>query len=124
MLAFLNQTANVASVAPIDVSVDGVAKATGVAPSIQALSNAAAKSAYFQFDAEAGKDVVVLFKAQTSSSAANKNAMLNGFDLNVPNPVDQATNPKPADGDEHVDCDTGKVTLSWKGASTAASRPR
>ncbi|MGC4093199.1 MAG: hypothetical protein QM756_35990 [Polyangiaceae bacterium] len=39
----------------------------------------------------------------------------------MPNPAEQATNPSPANGDEHVDCDSGSVTLSWKGASGAAS---
>jgi hypothetical protein len=121
ILVYLNQTPNVASVAPIDITVDGAAKVTGLAPSIQALANAKAKTAWFDFDAQAGKDVVMRFAAQTSSSAANKNVMINGFELNVPNLANQATEPSPGNGDEHVDCDAGSVTLAWKGASTAAS---
>ena len=122
LLAYLNQTANVASVAPVDILVNGTVKATGVVPSIQALTNAAARTAYLTFDVTANQDVVILFRAQTSSSAVNKNVMLNGFDLNVPNLAAQATNPKPGNADEHVDCDTGSVTLSWKGATGAVSR--
>ena len=81
LLAYLNQTANVASVAPVDILVNGTVKAMGVVPSIQALTNAAARTAYLTFDAQANQDVVILFRAQTSSSAVNKNVMLNGFDL-------------------------------------------
>ena len=36
LLAYLNQTANVASVAPVDILVNGTVKAMSVAPSIQA----------------------------------------------------------------------------------------
>lgn len=120
-VVYLNQTANVASAAPIDISVDGITQATGVVPSIQVLSNAAAKTAYLPFEAQAGKDVVISFKAQTSSNAATKNVMINGFELDVPNPANQATQPMPANGDEHVDCDSGSVTLSWKAATGAVS---
>ena len=95
MLAYLNQTANVASVAPVEILVNGAVKLT-VTPSIQALTLAAARTAYLTFDAVAGQDVVILFRAQTSSSAANKNVMINGFDLNVPNLANQASNPSPA----------------------------
>jgi hypothetical protein len=121
MLVYLNQTAKVASVAPVDISVDGTCKVTGAKPSIQAPENAKATTAWFDLDAQAGKDVVILFKAQTSSGAASKNVMVNGFALNVPNLADQATRPSPETGDEHVDCDSGSVTLSWTGASAAAS---
>jgi hypothetical protein len=121
MLVYLNQTPNVASAAPVDISIDGTTKLTGVAPSVQALTTSKAKTAYLELDAQAGKDVVILFKAQTSSSAATKNVMVNGFDLNVPNLADQATLPNPANADEHVDCDAGSVTMSWKGASSAVS---
>jgi hypothetical protein len=121
LLAYLNQTANVASAAPIDVLVDGAVKQSGVTPSIRALTTSSAKSVYLVFPAQANQDVVILFRAQSSSSAATKNVMLNGFDLNVPNLADQASQPSPANGDEHVDCDAGSVPLSWKAASTAAS---
>jgi hypothetical protein len=121
LLVYLNQTANVASAAPVDVLVNGAVKLTGVVPSVQALTDAGAQTAYLTFEVQASQDVVLLFRAQTSSSAATKNVMINGFDLDVPNQADQASNPTPANGDEHVDCDAGNVTLSWKAAATAAS---
>ncbi|MGC4093200.1 MAG: hypothetical protein QM756_35995 [Polyangiaceae bacterium] len=95
ILAYLNQPGGVASVAPIDISVDGTTKLTGVTPSIQALSNAAAKTAYIPFDAQAGKDVVLLFKAQTSSSAANKNVVINGFESERAEPCRAGYQPEP-----------------------------
>jgi hypothetical protein len=121
LLVYLNQTANVASVAPVDILVNGSVKVTGAMPSIQALTDAAAKTVYLQLDVQANQDVVVLFRAQTSSSAASKNVMINGFDLDVPNLANQASNPMPANGDEHVDCDSGSLAMSWKAASGAVS---
>jgi hypothetical protein len=121
LLVFLNQTTNVASVAPVNILVDGTVTVSKVAPTIGALADLAARSAYFTFPAQAGKDVVVLFQADTTSTAVSKNVMINGFELNTPNVAQQATNPSPADGDEHVDCDSGRLTLSWKGSSGATS---
>jgi hypothetical protein len=121
VLFYLNETANVASVAPVDILLNGTVTVSGAVPSIQALTDASAKRVYLTFAATAGTDVVFLFRAQTSSSAADKNVMLNGFDLDVPDVANQATSPSPADGDEHVDCDSGNVTLSWKAASSAVS---
>ncbi|MBN2576712.1 MAG: T9SS C-terminal target domain-containing protein [Deltaproteobacteria bacterium] len=121
LLAYINQTGNVASAAPIDVLMGDTVEIAGALPSIRALTTASAKTVYLQFDAQAGEDVVILFRAEISSSAASKNVMINGFDLNVPNPADQASQPSPENGDEHVDCDAGSATLSWKAASTAVS---
>ncbi len=121
LLVFLNQTNNVASVAPVSILVGGTVVVSKVAPTIGALTDLAARSAYFTFQAQAGKDVVILFQADTTSTAVNKNVMINGFELDTPNVAKQATSPTPADGDEHVDCDSGRLTLSWKAASGATS---
>jgi hypothetical protein len=86
-----------------------------------AITDAAATTSYVQFTAQAGKDIVILYRAQTSSTAVSKNVMLNGFELDTPNLAAQPTQPSPADGDERVNADTGSVTLSWTAASRAVS---
>jgi hypothetical protein len=107
--------------APIDISVDGTRVVTGLVPTVRAITTAAAASSYLTLAAKAGQAVTVLYAAEMSSSASNKNVMLNGIELNTPNITLQATNPNPADGDEHVDADDGSITMSWTAAKTAVS---
>ena len=114
LLTFHNFAATTAPAAKIDVLVDGTAQVTGLAQSVGALTNAAAAVSYVTFSAQAGKDVVVLFRSTAS-------IMLNGFELDTPNLTAQATQPSPANADEHVDAAQGKVSLGWKAAKQAAS---
>jgi hypothetical protein len=121
LLTFHNFAGSAASAAPIDILVNGTVAVTGQTQSVGALTDLAAPTSYLQFTAAAGKDVVILYRAQASSNAATKNIMLNGFELDTPNRAAQATNPSPADGDEHVNADTGSLSLSWKAGTGAAS---
>jgi hypothetical protein len=123
LLVYLNQTSNadLTMFAPVDILVDGVVAMSRVQPSARALTTAAAQTAYLPLTVQAGRDVVVLFRAYTSTSATSKNVMINGFEIDTPNSAKQATNPSPADADEHVDADTGNLTLSWTAASHAVS---
>lgn len=114
LLTFHNYAATTAPTAKIDVLVDGTAQVTALTQSVGALTTAAAAMSYVSFSAQAGKDVVVLFR----SSAG---IMLNGFELDTPNLAAQATGPVPADGDEHVDAEQGQLDLSWKAAKQATS---
>ncbi len=107
--------------APVDILVDGNLVVDGLVPSARALANVDAEFSYFEFEAQSGQDVVVSFRADPSAGASNANVILNGFELNTPNAALQATNPVPAHGDEHVDADTGSLTLSWTAATTGVS---
>jgi hypothetical protein len=121
LLTFHNVAGTAASAAPVDILVNGTVAVSGQAQSVGALTDLAAPTSYLSFTATAGKDVVILYRAQSSSSAATKNVMLNGFELDTPNRAAQATNPSPADGDEHANADSGGLTLSWTAGSHAAS---
>jgi len=114
LLTFHNFAATTAPAAKIDVLVDGTAQVTGLAQSVGAITNAAAAISYVAFSAQAGKDVVILYRSTAS-------IMLNGFELDTPNLAAQATTPSPANADEHVDADQGKRDLTWKAAKQAAS---
>lgn len=107
--------------APIDIYVNGKLEADNLVPSYRVLENTKISTAYLQFNAQAGKDVVFTFKADKSSAAANKNLIINGFELNTPNVVDVAQSPQPLHSDEHVDADSGTLPLKWAAAKTAVS---
>ena len=95
--------------APIDIRVDGlsVGKLTGPAG---ALSEAAQLSLH-SMDSQSEPERVILFTADTSSSAAMKNVIINGFEIDTPDPRLQARQPFPADGDEHADADSDQAVV-------------
>lgn len=109
------------SYAPIDIYINGKQAANNLIPSYRVLENAKISTAYLQINAEKGKDVVLIFKADPNSAAPNKNLIINGFELNTANIVDLAQSPVPVHGDEHVDADKGTNVLSWTPAKTAVS---
>ncbi|ACU04991.1 hypothetical protein Phep_2792 [Pedobacter heparinus DSM 2366] len=107
--------------APIDIYVNGKLEVSKLVPSYRVLANTNISTAYLQFSAQSGKDVVITFKADKGSLAANKNLIINGFELNTPNVTDLAQSPQPLHSDEHVNADAGTLTLSWTAAKTALS---
>lgn len=123
ILAFLNAVDSPAgnTFSPIDVSVNGVLVENNAIPSVRALTPASAKSVYLNFQATTGVDVVILFAAETSGSENIKNVMLNGIELNTSNIFNQATNPIPAQNDEHVELSSGGTSLQWTPAVNAVS---
>ncbi|MFD0990080.1 T9SS type A sorting domain-containing protein [Mariniflexile jejuense] len=122
LLAFLNVVdSETYTYSPIDVSVDGVLVQNDVVPTVRALTTASAKSVYLKFQATTGNDVVILFAAETSGTYDFRNVMLNGIELNTPNIFNQATNPIPAQNNEHVQLNSGSTTLQWTAAINAVS---
>lgn len=104
--------------APIDVYVNGTLKNSSLVMSKRALTITATQTSYVTFNATAGTNVVILYKAQTTGSENMKNIYINGFELNTPNVKEQAKDPYPSDGDFHADGDAGSIILSWtKGTS-------
>lgn len=102
------------SMGPIDVFVNGIESASGLTPSIRAATNAAAPVSYVEFTVSGPSSVTtILFSAKTTGTAARKNVVINGFEIDTPNAARVAQNPVPGSGDEHVDADSGSVALSW-----------
>jgi hypothetical protein len=100
---------------PVEIFVDNVLKET-VIQSKNVTKNDLAGKAYIQFDVTGKQDVVIRMAAVTSGNEPCKNICLAGFELNVPDYRKQASNPLPANLDEHVDADNGKIMLSWRNA--------
>jgi len=85
------------------------------------LKTSDAKSAYLIITAQADSDVVVLFAADTSGTENVKNVIINGFELNTPNIVEQSNAISPLDRDEHVEMPSGNIQLVWSKGKDAIS---
>src|SRR5699024_9052623 len=123
LLAFLNvvQSAKGNTFSPIDIYVNGELKVSHIKPTVRALSKTDAATAYLSIDVTSGETVKVLFKPSKHSEASVKNVIINGFELNSPNIKEQARNPIPSDGDEHVQVTQGGYRLKWTSASGAGA---
>src|SRR5262245_58844353 len=96
----------------ITVAVQGGASTT-VTPTSRVTHDADAASAYVEFDAAAGKDVVVTFTPDAGGSV-----ILNGFEIDRSDPARRAMNPTPFEDDEHA---PEAPVLSWRAATGAIS---
>lgn len=121
VLLYLNSWDAVPSVAPLDISVNGKQAINDLPVSVQATDNNLAATAYLNVTAEAGKDMVVLIKAETGGAFKSRNVHLNGFEIDTPNAKAQAGRPVPAHADGHVDADAGALTLGWQSAALGAA---
>src|SRR5262245_11798093 len=96
----------------VAVAVEGGASTT-VTPTKQVTHDADAAAAFVEFDAAAGKDVVVMFTPDASDSV-----VVNGFEIDRPDPGGRAAKPEPADDDEHAPEDP---VLTWRNAAGATA---
>lgn len=117
LLTYHNDWDNLAagSVGPMDIYLNGTLAISHFQPSIRAATNAAAASAYLEFDVAAPSDTVtVLFAADPAAADVTvRNVFIDGFEIDTPNANRIANTPVPVDGDEHVDADDRSASLSW-----------
>lgn len=103
--------------APIDIYLNGVQKYDNLKQTVRELVPAQAAIAYVYADVTAGEDVVMLFAGDTTAAGFNnKSFLINGIEINTPNPQYQSRQPFPENTDEHVNADDGTLTLSWLNA--------
>ena len=123
LLLYLNSWDGVAAanLAPLDIFVGDTQVYNDLPVSVRVTNSSLATTAYFPVTATAGQDVVVLIKAETSGTHTSKNVRINGFEIDVPNIKAKANTPSPIHNDEHVNADTGSVTLSWGTAVLGAT---
>lgn len=105
---------------PIKIYVNGKLQET-VNASQRANAKIDASMAYIAFNAEKGKDVIVRFEIDpTSNPDVVKQIVINGFEIDTPNLMNQARTPEPKNRDEHVE--VGKtLTLKWDAVKNVAS---
>jgi hypothetical protein len=107
--------------APINIYINGVLTVSKLQPTNRATTFTSATSTYFWLQATKGEDVVLLFVADTTSSATIKNVYINGFEINTSDASKIAQNPFPSDDNEHVNADNGSCKLHWSPSATAVS---
>lgn len=103
LLTFSNSfdSPEVANFAPVLIYVNGVFSQT-IKPTNRATATIDAATSYINFNAEAGKDVVIRFDADAKAVGMIQKVIINGFELDLPNLKKQASTPMPANNDEHV----------------------
>ncbi|SHL96107.1 pectate lyase family protein [Flavobacterium chilense] len=105
---------------PIKIYVNGKLQET-VNASQRANAKIDASMAYITFNAEKGKDVIVRFEIDpTSNPDIVKQIVINGFEIDTPNLMNQARTPEPKNRDEHVEV-TKSLTLKWDAVKNVAS---
>lgn len=120
LLTYHNSLAGTTTqLAAMNISVDGRQQVSNLMPSQRAHQNADCQTAYLHLNAQAGKDVVVLF--ENAPEAAVHNLVINGFELNTSNIKEMAQQPLPRHGNEHVDADVHTLELGWAPAKQAVS---
>jgi hypothetical protein len=93
------------------VSADG--ESISVQPSSRVASNEEAENAFVEFEQKGRLPSVI------NISSNGREIVFNGLVIDGVNPKILAHPPTPHDNDQHVDGDSGKVTLKWKPASNA-----
>jgi len=84
-----------------------------VIPSNRATSTIDAATAYIEFKAQAGKNVVIRFELDSKAPDLIQQMVINGFEIDTPNLKKQSHSPKPENGDEHVVLGN-KFMLKWE----------
>ncbi|TWT97673.1 hypothetical protein Pla108_18250 [Botrimarina colliarenosi] len=86
----------------------GPGSAAEASPSIDADDDAKMPAAYVEFSSTAGQPVTLRL------TAPERSIVLNAIEIDRPDPALRAAKPQPADGEGHVDGESGQVTLAWR----------
>jgi hypothetical protein len=96
---------------PMDISVDGTVKITGLKVPTRVKNDRDAAYAYVEVDVQAGGKNVIRFSSGT-------NIVLNGFEIDGTDPAKKITGFVPFEGDNHYRMEDG---LTWTAAAGAVS---
>ncbi|AOW08279.1 pectate lyase family protein [Flavobacterium gilvum] len=106
---------------PIKIYVNGKLAET-VNASQRANIKTDATMAYLTFTAVKAQDVIIRFEIDpTTNPNIVKQIVINGFELDTPNLMNQARSPKPEDRNEHIVAVDKKVVLEWEGSKGAVA---
>ncbi|WP_281227878.1 pectate lyase family protein [Flavobacterium aquiphilum] len=105
---------------PIKIYVNGKLAET-VNASQRTNTKVDAAMAYLTFNAVKSKEVIIRFEIDpTTNPDIVKEIVINGFELDTPNLMNQARTPQPNNGDEHVEL-TKNVILKWDASKNAVA---
>ncbi|WNH09441.1 pectate lyase family protein [Thalassobellus suaedae] len=83
-----------------------------VSQSNRVFAKIASETAYFEFEAEENKAVVIRFEINAKSDSEIPQMIINGFEIDTPDLKRQANTPFPENADEHV-VFSDKLELNW-----------
>ena len=105
---------------PIKIFVDGKLQET-INASQRANAKIDAAMAYITFNAVKGKEVVIRFEIDpTTNPDVVKQIVINGFEIDTPNLMNQGRSPEPKNGDEHVEVNKNTI-LKWDASKNAVA---
>jgi hypothetical protein len=116
VVTYHNEVRDHFSPATLNVFADGEQEVKGLVSTYRATNDYEIASAFLEVDAVAGKDVVIRFEPEKSS--ANQSIIINGFEIDAPDPHKMAIKPSPANDDEHW---PNKSPLTWIAPASAVS---
>ncbi|GGF06711.1 pectate lyase family protein [Flavobacterium limi] len=106
---------------PIKIYVNGKLTET-VNASLRVNAKADASMAYISFNAVKAKEVVIRFEIDPATNPdVVKQIVINGFEIDTPNLMNQARSPKPENANEHVVTADKKVLLEWDASKNAVA---
>ena len=99
------------SFAPVNIYVNDKLEKT-LQPSNRTDATINSAMSYVKFDVQKGKPVKIRFEADPEAGVGNEIVVINGFELDGPNMMNQARSPHPENGDEHVMVEEN-LSLKW-----------
>lgn len=88
-------------------------KVKAITPSNRVDATISSAMAYFKFEVKENQEVDIRFEADNGTGITNKTVVLNGFELDGENMMNQARTPMPENGDQHVVI-ANNFTLHWE----------
>jgi hypothetical protein len=113
LVTYHNET-DVTAPTPLDILVGDEVRTRGLLPTQRSVNDYDVASAFIEFTAQAGKDVVIRFRPR--EAGAKTSVVINGFEIDTVDPAKKAIKPSPAHNDEHV---AENAPLSWTPSKTA-----
>lgn len=106
---------------PIKIYVNGKLTET-INASQRANAKIDAAMAYIIFNAEKSKDVIIRFEIDpVTNPNVVKQIVINGFEIDTPNLMNQARSPEPKSRDEHVVVADKRTVLKWDSSKEAVT---
>ena len=97
------------------IAVGGRTQVKGLKPTTKVHNDADATCSYVELDAANDPAVITI-----TADGSDREVIVNGFEIDAPDPNRKAIKPSPADNDGHVNADAGSVVLSWTSRTPAA----